>query len=53
MGMELFPKTRTAQEVLKDQGVVCSELGNPENPGAPLSQQRNHIIAFGRWRAAA
>ena len=54
MGMELFPKTRTAQEVLKDQGVVCSELGNPENSGLPISQQqRGRIIAFGRWRAAA
>ena len=55
MGMELFPKKRTTQEVLTDQGVVCSAFGNPENPGLPLSQQRNRgrIIAFGRWKAAA
>ena len=40
MGMELFPKKRTTQEVLKDQGVVCSDNGNPVNPGLPISQQR-------------
>jgi len=29
-------------------------LGNPENPGLPISQQqKGRIIAFGRWRAAA
>jgi len=49
MGMELFPKKRTTQEVLKDQGVVCSDNGAPENPGLPVSQQ-GRIIAFGRWR---
>jgi len=55
MGMELFPKTRTAQEVLKDQGSTCSVSGAPENSGLPLSQQRNRgrIIAFGRWRQKA
>jgi len=54
MGMELFPKKRTTQEVLKDQGFVCTDIGNPENPGLPISQQqRGRIIAFGRWRAAA
>ena len=55
MGMELFPKKRTTQEVLTDQGVTCSAFGNPGNPGLPISQQRNRgrIIAFGRWRAAA
>jgi len=54
MGMELFPKKRTTKEVLQDQGFGCTDNGNPENPGLPISQQqRGRIIAFGRWRAAA
>jgi len=52
MGMELFPKKRTTQEVLKDQGVICSDNGNTVKTGLPISQH-GRIIAFGRWRAAA
>jgi site-specific DNA recombinase len=52
LGIDLFPTIRRDEEILAEQGVSCSDNGNPENPGLPISLQRN-VICFGRWKVAA
>lgn len=30
MGIELFPKVRSTEEMLGEQGVICTDFGSPE-----------------------
>jgi hypothetical protein len=52
MGLELFPKLRSAQEMLAEQGVTMSFAATETTP---TGQKHNiaQVIPLGRWRAAA
>jgi site-specific DNA recombinase len=52
LGVDLFPKGRTAEEMLAEQGVAYSNFGGSGKAGLPKSQH-SHVISLGRWRAAA
>jgi hypothetical protein len=50
LGVNLFPTKRTAGQILQEQGVSCTDVGNSANTGTPTSQQ---VVCLGRWQKAA
>lgn len=47
-GINLFPENRSAGEILKSEGILNFDNGNPGTPG--VAQSKYSIIALGRWR---
>ncbi|MGY4433967.1 site-specific DNA recombinase [Bradyrhizobium sp. F1.13.1] len=54
MGVELFPKVRSTEEMLAEQGITCTDFGGPENTGLTMSQQKpSGLLSLDRWTAKA